>query len=471
MAETLIGAERRGNPSGAIMIRIGLLFLPAAVLLVCALGRPHLALWLGIIFQLGFIVGLRVMNGPRGWHVLGMPALVSYLTAISWLWLGVGIHEPTDPVFHFAVSVLLVVSLCVFGLQILSDSGAQEMRNARMLARRLEDRRNWPEDLAGCRALPEVKALREAVHIDPVPALAMLLQPRPQIRIAALAALEFRKHWEPGQAELVLSVAQHAQEPEVRAAAIMALANVDDRLLVERLAEYLRDPSPEVRRAATEALLWNTERRWPWIRPAIRAALADSICEQDGPLIPNGQMLSAEAMNDLTAWAAEKGIMAIRAALTLGVHYERLLNQERDNFLIQDLQQQLANPNAATPLRMELARLLKKDNLLPRDLHEKLLDSANPAPLRLIAAEALLAEGKHPAAVVALREVARLPNREIALATAEIVQRRLGMDLGLSLGQELPPVQSRQAADVTRRVMTWAAQNENADQANRTEFI
>ncbi len=411
------------------------------------------------------------MNGARGWHTLGMPALVFYLTAIFWLWLGVGIREPTDPLFHFSLAVLLVVSLGVFGLQILSDSGAQEMRNARMLARRLEDRRDWPADLASCRALPEVKALREAVHIDPVPALAMLLQPRPQIRIAALAALEFRKHWEPGQAELVLSVAQHAQEPEVRAAAIMALANNDDRILVERLAEYLRDSSPEVRRAATEALLWNTERRWPWIRPAVRMALADAACEADGPLIPNGQMLSSEAMNDMTAWAAEKGVMAIRAALTLGIHYERLLNQERDNFLIQDLQKQLANPNTSTPLRMELARLLKKDNLLPRDLHEKLLDSANPAPLRLIAAEALLAEGKHPAAVVALREVARLPNREIALATAEIVQRRLGMDLGLSLGQPLPPVQSRQAADVTRRVMTWAAQNENADQVSRTEFI
>src|SRR5260370_1806789 len=295
-----------------------------------------------------------------------------------------------------------------------------------MWARRLEDRKNWPSDLAGCRALPEVKALREAVHSDPVPALAMLLQPRPQIRIAALAALEFRRHWEPGQDELVLSVDQHAQEPEVRAAAIMALANNDDRILVERLAEYLRDSSPEVRRAATEALLWNTERRWPWIRPAVRMALADAACEADGPLIPNGQMLSSQPMNDMTPWAAEKGVMAIRAALTLGVHYERLLNQERDNFLIQDLQKQLANPNTSTPLRMELARLLKKDNLLPRDFHEKLLDSANPAPLRLIAAEALLAEGKHTGAVTALREVARLPNREIALATAVIVQRRVG---------------------------------------------
>jgi len=87
----------------------------------------------------------------------------------------------------------------------------------------------------------------------------------------------------------------------------------------------------------------------------------------------------------------------------------------------------------------------------------------------LIAAEALLAEGKHQPAIAALREVARLPNREIALATADIVQHRLGVDLGLAMGQSLPPVQSRQAADVTRRVMAWASQSEHADQVSRTE--
>src|SRR6266852_4916276 len=167
-----------------------------------------------------------------------------------------------------------------------------------------------------------------------------------------------------------------------------------------------------------EALLWNTERRWSWIRPAVRQALSDAAQEEDGPLIPNGQLLSPEAINDLTAWAAEKGVLAMRSALTMGVQYDRLLNQERDDYRIRELQELLANPNGATPLRMEIARLLKKDNLLPRDLHEKLLDTANPAPLRLIAAEALLAEGKHTAAVAALKEVARLPNREIALATA-----------------------------------------------------
>jgi hypothetical protein len=452
-------------------VKVGLQFLPALVLLACALARPHWVLWAGSIFQLGLVPLLRLLDRGQGWRTLGTSVLVLYLTAIALLWVGLGIRNASDQMFGLSLAILIVVSLIVFGLQILVDSGAQETRNARLLAQRLEDRTHWPEELASCRDLPEVKDLREAIHNDPVPALALLLQPRPQVRVAALAALEFRKHWEPGQAELVLSVAQHAQEPEVRGGAIMALGNVDDRMMIDRLAEYLCDPAREVRAAATEALLWNSERRWMWIRPVVRQALSDAAQEEDGPMIPNGQLLSKEAVNDLTAWSAEKGVMAIRSALTLGAHYERLLNQEQDENQILDLQEQLANSNAATPLRMELARLLKKNGLLPHDLHERLLDTANPAPLRLIAAEALLTEGKHPPAIAALRDVARLPNREIALATAEIVQRRLGVDLGLALGQSLPPVQSRQAADVTRRVMSWAAQSEFADQVSSTEPI
>ena len=62
------------------------------------------------------------------------------------------------------------------------------------------------------------------------------------------------------------------------------------------------------------------------------------------------------------------------------------------------------------------------------------------------------------AAIAALHDLARLPNREIALATAEVVQRRLGVDLGLPHDQPLPPVQSRVDAEVARRVLTWAVQ-------------
>ena len=46
-------------------------------------------------------------------------------------------------------------------------------------------------------------------------------------------------------------------------------------------------------------------------------------------------------------------------------------------------------------------------------------------------------------------------------ASAAVVQRCLSVDLGLAIGQPLPAVNSRQAAEVTRRVMVWAAQVES----------
>ncbi len=278
------------------------------------------------------------------------------------------------------------------------------------------------------------------------------------MRLSALASLDFRKKWKPGQAELVLQFARQSVEPAARAAAMSALANVDDRHLIEQLAEFLRDPAPEVRRAASEALLWDTSTRWPWIRMAVRRALADSHYSEEGTLLPAGQLLTAEAVKDLTAWAAEKGFLAIRSALTLGAHYGRVLRDQPSPELIAELQRSVVDTAAPAPLRIELARLLREHELLDGRLQELLLNPLNPASLRLVAADALLEEGDHRGAVDALHEIAKLPNREIALATAAIVQQRLGIDLGLAPSQPPPPVQSRLAADVTRRVMAWAAQ-------------
>jgi len=94
---------------------------------------------------------------------------------------------------------------------------------------------------------------------------------------------------------------------------------------------------------------------------------------------------------------------------------------------------------------------------------EQLVDPANPAPLRLSAVDALLEHSDHPGALAALHDLARLPNREIALATADLVQRRLGVDLGLPAGEPLPAIHSRQAAEVTRRVLCWATAHDQVD--------
>src|SRR5262249_50641829 len=153
--------------------------------------------------------------------------------------------------------ILLVVPIVMFACQTLIESGAPVIRRACLLADRVAARKDWPQDLAACRALPEVKALRAAMTLDALPALALLQHPRTEVRVAALAALEFRKEWRASQAELVLQTAQHAEQPVVRAAAVSALANVDDRSLVEAVAQFLHDPSLEVRRAATESIFWD----------------------------------------------------------------------------------------------------------------------------------------------------------------------------------------------------------------------
>jgi hypothetical protein len=450
----------------AVGLRLVVLLLPVGLLLGASLratGNTALMLGLGTAF-LGLVCLVNFFN-RRGWRQpVGWSIVSFYLIAFCWLLWG---QSEQDWYLNLAKAVLMVVPLLVFAWQSLHESGMPAVRRARLLADRLAARREWPSDLNACRNLPEVKALRAALHIDAAPALALLQQNRMEVRIAALAALEFRKEWKPGQAELVLQVALRAEQPALRAAAVTALASVESRPLVERVAEFLHDPSVEVRRAAVEALLWDTGRRWGWIRYVVRRALADPLFQHDGPLWNDGQLLTTEAVYDLTAWAAEKGVLAMRAALTLGAYYGRALTERSDDSLVQSLKQQLAAPATPAVLRIELGRVLKFHQELDVAMLAKLLGAANPAPLRLTAVETVLAEHlegeMYEAAVAALRDLARLPNREMALAAADVIQRRLGIDIGLGLGQPLPPVHSRQAAEITRRVMMWAAQNDTAE--------
>jgi HEAT repeat protein len=446
---------------GIVLARFAIMMLPTFLLLGAAMrygGTDNLLLWIAAAFQ-ATICGLTFVSRHSWRQPLGPSVITLYLVALAWLW---STNSATDWYAHLTKAMLLVVPLTAFGYQTLIDSGAPAIRRARSLADRLAHRKEWPADLAACRSLPDVKALRAALTVDASPALALLKHPRQEVRVAALATLEFRKEWRPGQAELVLQTAQRAEQPAIRAAAVSALANVDDRVLVEAVAQFLHDTDTEVRKATTESLLWDTERRWGWIRYIVRRVLADPLYANDGALSHEGQLLTPDAVGDLTGWCAEKGVLASRAALTLGHHYSRALSEQPDDQLVKALKRQLADAQQPAVLRIELGRILQLHQELDIRLLEQMLAAANPAPLRLIAVELLLAE--HPdtpaatAALGALRDLARLPNREIALATAEVIQRRLGVDLGLGVGQPLPPIQSRQAADITRRVMVWASQ-------------
>ncbi len=447
------------------LVRGAVLLLPAAMLAVGAArssGPAFVLLGLGALFQ--FLACGLAFFSRQGWREPVGPAVIMlYVIALSWMLMAsVGAD---DWFLHTCEAVLLVVPLAFFAVQCLRESGAPTLRRARALAGQLSRRVDWPAELDACRLLPEVKALREALHVDAAPALELLSHPRPQVRVAALAALEFRQNWLHGQAEMVLNAARRSLEPEIRAAGVYALANRDDREIIEGLSEFLYDPSHGVRQAATEALLWTTEHRWPWIRAAARRCLSDPACQEDGALRHEGRLLTAEAVSDLTAWACEKGLLAVRAALTLGVHYGQVLASGRDPELVAQLIRKLTDPHAPAVIRLELARLLAQHRELDGDVMRRLLTTSAPAPVRLLAAEALMAEGHSPEAAAALHELARMPNREIALATAEVVQRRLGVDLGLPRGQPPPPIHSRMAAEVARRVLAWASQQDGDEAA------
>ncbi|MBM3995801.1 MAG: HEAT repeat domain-containing protein [Planctomycetes bacterium] len=442
------------------------LLVPSAFLTVAAIRswdqqKPWLLLG-GIAFQL--LVMLWTFLSARSWNQPIGPALVTlYLTAVAWLWFGDGVN---DWFTHLSKGVLIGFPIIVFGFQTLIESGAPMLRDANILADRLSNRQDWPADLLQCRVLPEVKAFRASLAYDAAPALALLDHPRIEVRVAALLALEFRKDWRPGQAEYVMQIAQRAEEPVVRAAAVLALGNLEDRQMIEALAQFLNDPSQEVRRAAIEALLWEGENCWAWIRFAIRRNMSDPLFRDDGPLLPEGQLLIPEMVNDMTAWCAEKGQISARAAETLAAHFNRLMCERIDPTLVAWIRQQLADPQTPAVLRVELGRLMQVHKILDDELLDQMLDPGTPATLRLIACETILSQETgdpmlRSVAVSCLKDLARLPNREIALGTADVVQRRLGVDLGIGLGQPLPPVNSRQAGDVVRRLLAWANQGDD----------
>lgn len=444
------------------LIRLALFLLPAVLLFVTALrndGVSEQVFLLGAGFQcLICLLGLLTRTFIR--QPLSSTILMVYGLAFAWLFVSTPKH---DWCFHLTQALLIIIPLTLLGHQTFAETGAPTIRRAYLLARRLAGRKDWPRNLDKCRALPEVKALREALYLDATPALDLLKIERPPVQMAALSALEFRKYWQRGQAEIVLHLALRADEPGVRAAALSALANVEDRYIIEALAEFLRDPSALVRQAAMEALLWSTETRWIWIRHAVRRSLADPLCQRDGPLKHQGELLDPMAVEDLTAWASESGLVGMRAAASLAEHFMQAFQELPDPQLKRQVQRVVENPHAPAVLRLELAQMLKSLGFLdPRQAY-RLLDHANPAPLRLLAAETLLEHEEDPLAIRTLRELARLPNREIAVATADVVQRQFRVQLGLVPGNPLPPLESREATEISRRVMAWAIEEEQAE--------
>lgn len=380
--------------------------------------------------------------------------ILHYLIALAWFWVGTGQEQHWYP--YVAQAVLLVIPLCIFARQSLYSTGAATQRRAGYLAARLAGRSKWPLDLSECRAWPEVKAFREALYLDATPALKLLEHARFEVHFVALVALEFHKNWRAGQAERVLKAAADADEEDVRAAAVLATANVEDRFLVENVANYLADPSPKVRRAASEALLWDLENRWSWIRHAVRKALANPEATGDSVSVFAYLALPNAAVDDMIGWTTEKGLLAQRAATVLAGYYSKRLEVDSEGDVCRKLCRAVAQTKLAPALRIELARVLCARQQLSPQAAEAMLDAANPVPLRLVAAESLLQQSQVDLVRPTLLDLARIPNRELALSTARVVQRFMGVDLGLALSEPLPALNTRQAQDTVIRLIRWA---------------
>src|SRR5262245_22909548 len=115
--------------------RLFLVILPGLVLLAgnlraWALGQemPPL-LWLGMACQI--LVCLIVMIKQGGQRPAGPMVLVLYLIALAWLWFGGA--GAKDWYVHLSQAMLLVASVGIFALQVFTESGAPDLRRARVL--------------------------------------------------------------------------------------------------------------------------------------------------------------------------------------------------------------------------------------------------------------------------------------------------------------------------------------------------
>jgi HEAT repeat protein len=253
----------------------------------------------------------------------------------------------------------------------------------------------------------------------------------------------------------VLQRAHYTDHPAIRAAALLALANVVKVRHINALLPFMRDPAPEVRRAAAVAILSDARVRWPDIRSEIRQALGSPYAAKDGPLPCSGNLPDI-ALQDLIAWSGESGQVGRRATQTLVRHCQKAINEDGSQEAVERVSAMVASPNVPPAIRVELAHRLELADAFPVDVAARLLGPANPTMLRVLAAGTLLGHTEDPQAVEVLREAAKQPNREITLAAAKLVQKYLSVDLGLPVGGQLPPTNSREATEIARRVQRWA---------------
>ena len=435
------------------LIQLGSLILiaaPAVGLGLTALVYESTLAAVGAFAQL--LAALLFLPYRRVWQppISGLLILM-YLMALGWLWFVT--RQDPEGFGRIARGLCLLTAVGLFVLHDLQRTGLAPRRRARELCRRLTTRHDYPALARDYAHLPEVLALHEVLQHDPGPAVLLLNHPRPQIVIAALTALQQRSYWRTNEAELVLERIDAAEDAQVKVAGLLCLGNVADGGVVSATADYLKDRTPEVRRAAAQAIPLHDDHRWPLIREAIRESLAAASNE---PLFREAAGRWCEAaVCDLTTWAAEPEPLGDRAGKAVVAHYGTLLTTGNHPSLAAEIGRQITDSQTPPAVRVDLAHLLRGLNFITPDLLDRMTDIDQPGPLRILAAEMLLAwNPQNPDAVDVLRGLGRQSNRETALAIARLVQQYLGLDMGLPPGKV--PINTKQAAETAKRVFTWA---------------
>ena len=344
------------------LFSVALLSAPPVVLGLLALHTGARLLIVGAVAQL--LLALLLVPYRAVWRapVSGTLTII-YLIALGFLVAATRLDP--DPMIRLARGGLLGVALTLAVGHDLTRTGLGPRRRAADATRRLQSRTHWPATAEEVARLPEVRSLALALESDPAPAALPLADPRPEVRIAVLAALAERRYWRPREAELILAAVRTAPEPAVRAAGVAALRSASDPDSVADLAAYLRDRSPEVRRAALVALLSGESNRWPLIRDAVREALADPTLIADGPLA--GRLCDL-AICDLSTWVSEPEPLAGRAVRSLVAHYSWELNSGANLALPAEVARQVIDPQTPPGLRVELAGLLRDCNRMTPEL-------------------------------------------------------------------------------------------------------
>jgi hypothetical protein len=360
------------------------------------------------------------------------------------------------PFTHAGITITLLIPVAIVVRRELGSALAGNVRRAKFYIRKLLAFQHWPVQYAEYRDIPVVRDLRKVVRENAAPVLPLLAHPDVRVQIAALSALECQPVWKRGQAEAVIHRANLTDEPAVRATAVIALANVTKARHLVAILPFLRDRVADVRRATALAVLWDARTRWADIRGAVRLALADPNGTKDGPL-PCSAVLPPSALDDLIGWSCETGAIGKRATATLLRHCKKAIQEDGSPEAIHRVVGFVLNSKVPPGLRVELAHKLQAADEFPLEIATKLLGSTEPTMLRLLAAGALLTRREDPRGVAVLRDAARQPNRQISLTAAGMIQKFLGVDMGLPVGGVLPEPNSRQAAEVARRVAQWAA--------------